>query len=294
MAVPSTITDLSENAASNSPAGSDSIGTNADNFIRAQGAILRQETAGDYNDVASAATVDLGAEATRHIRITGTTTITGFGTVAAGVEREVRFAGALTLTHNGTSLILPGAANITTAANDCLTAVSLGSGNWIVTMYQKATGYAPLVSPALTGTPTAPTAAAGTNTTQIATTAFVAANTAHKTGSFDRDISTASGTQAITGLGFTPRSIEFKAAVGATVQASWGSSDGTTHKCISSNYNGNAGQFASNDAAIFIYVDASNYYSGVVSALGADGFTITWTKTGSPTGTARISYTAHR
>lgn len=33
--------------------------------------------------------------------------------------------------------------------------------------------YAPLVSPALTGTPTAPTANAGTNTTQIATTAFV-------------------------------------------------------------------------------------------------------------------------
>ena len=34
---------------------------------------------------------------------------------------------------------------------------------------------ADLVSPALTGTPTAPTAASGTNTTQIATTAFVAA-----------------------------------------------------------------------------------------------------------------------
>jgi len=34
---------------------------------------------------------------------------------------------------------------------------------------------APLASPALTGTPTAPTAGAGTNTTQIATTAFVAA-----------------------------------------------------------------------------------------------------------------------
>jgi len=33
---------------------------------------------------------------------------------------------------------------------------------------------APLASPALTGTPTAPTAAAGTNTTQVATTAFVA------------------------------------------------------------------------------------------------------------------------
>jgi hypothetical protein len=37
---------------------------------------------------------------------------------------------------------------------------------------------APLASPALTGTPTAPTATAGTNTTQIATTAFVQAATA--------------------------------------------------------------------------------------------------------------------
>lgn len=35
--------------------------------------------------------------------------------------------------------------------------------------------YAPLASPALTGTPTAPTAAANTNTTQIATTAYVQA-----------------------------------------------------------------------------------------------------------------------
>lgn len=34
-------------------------------------------------------------------------------------------------------------------------------------------GAAPLASPALTGTPTAPTAAAGTNTTQLATTAYV-------------------------------------------------------------------------------------------------------------------------
>lgn len=38
------------------------------------------------------------------------------------------------------------------------------------------TGMAPLASPALTGTPTAPTAAIGTNTTQIATTAYVTQN----------------------------------------------------------------------------------------------------------------------
>ncbi|MFX4959698.1 hypothetical protein ABTC43_19995, partial [Acinetobacter baumannii] len=34
-------------------------------------------------------------------------------------------------------------------------------------------GAAPLASPALTGTPTAPTAAVATNSTQLATTAFV-------------------------------------------------------------------------------------------------------------------------
>lgn len=39
---------------------------------------------------------------------------------------------------------------------------------------------APLASPALTGTPTAPTAAVGTNTTQIATTAFVRAEIADR------------------------------------------------------------------------------------------------------------------
>lgn len=46
---------------------------------------------------------------------------------------------------------------------------------------------APLNSPAFTGTPTAPTAAAGTNTTQLATTAFVsAAVAAGNTGSFNK------------------------------------------------------------------------------------------------------------
>jgi hypothetical protein len=38
-----------------------------------------------------------------------------------------------------------------------------------------AANYAPLVSPAFTGVPTAPTASAGTNTTQVATTAFTKA-----------------------------------------------------------------------------------------------------------------------
>ena len=47
------------------------------------------------------------------------------------------------------------------------------AGGHPVAMKADLNSYAPLNSPVLTGTPTAPTAAAGTNTTQVATTAFV-------------------------------------------------------------------------------------------------------------------------
>lgn len=48
----------------------------------------------------------------------------------------------------------------------------------LATLSQEVARKAPLASPALTGTPTAPTPAVGDNSTQIATTAFVAANAA--------------------------------------------------------------------------------------------------------------------
>lgn len=139
MAIPTVITDLSATIASNAPAGGDQAFPNIDDYLRAAYGFIRQ---GDTkaSDIASAATVDLGAAVGRIVDVTGTTTITSFGTVAAGIWRIVRFTGALTLTHNATSLILPGAANITTAAGDCLVAVSLGSGNWVVTHFQRKSG----------------------------------------------------------------------------------------------------------------------------------------------------------
>lgn len=96
----------------------------------------------DFVNVASATTCDIGAASSPNVNITGTTTITGFGTKTAGVKRFLKFAGSLTLTHNGTSLILPGAANITTAAGDTAVFVSEGSGNWRCLGYQKASGLA--------------------------------------------------------------------------------------------------------------------------------------------------------
>jgi hypothetical protein len=92
--------------------------------------------------IASAATTDIGAAAGNFVHVTGTTTITALGTVQAGTRRVVTFDGALTLTHNATSLILPSGANITTAANDCAAFISEGSGNWRCVAYQKANGQA--------------------------------------------------------------------------------------------------------------------------------------------------------
>lgn len=89
--------------------------------------------------IASAATCSIGGTTKVRVEITGTTTITSFGT-AVNKIRWGRFSGALTLTHNATSLILPGGANITTAAGDTFFATSDGSSNWRVHRYTKANG----------------------------------------------------------------------------------------------------------------------------------------------------------
>ena len=119
-------------------------------------------------DVASAGTTNIGAAASNNVRITGTTTITSFGTAASGVTRQLRFAGALTLTHNATSLILPGAASVVTMAGDTATAVSLGSGNWVVTEFQPATTAGMRL---LAGAPAIPTNAAGVGKVESIVTA---------------------------------------------------------------------------------------------------------------------------
>ena len=79
--------------------------------------------------IASAASCDLGAAGSLFVQITGNTTITSFG---AGTNklRFVRFAQALTLTHNATSLILLGNASRSTAAGDVGIYASDASGNW--------------------------------------------------------------------------------------------------------------------------------------------------------------------
>lgn len=70
----------------------------------------------DAFDVASAATIDLTDVEDPLVRITGTTGITAI-TMNPNQLLIAIFVGALTVTHNGTTLNLPGATNWTTAAN---------------------------------------------------------------------------------------------------------------------------------------------------------------------------------
>lgn len=106
-------------------------------YIRKDGHPLVAQAA----TIASASTTDLGSNIAENITVSGTTTITSFGSTApTGTTKFVSFSGALILTHNGTSLILPGAANITTAAGDCLIARHESSGNWRVLTFLRSAG----------------------------------------------------------------------------------------------------------------------------------------------------------
>jgi hypothetical protein len=143
MPVPSTLSDLSTTASANSPQGTESAKGTIDDYLRSHAAFIAQLNAlvaGATVTLASGATVAIGAAQSLNIAITGTSTISAFDTAAEGVMRWVAFAGALTLTHNATSLVLPGAASLAVSAGDVAVFKSLGGGNWKCVAYQPAAG----------------------------------------------------------------------------------------------------------------------------------------------------------
>ena len=84
--------------------------------------------------IASAATTTIGtAGLGDYIHITGTTGITSFGTASsAGIRRTLIFDSGLTITHNATSLICPGAVNIVAVAGTVIEVVAETTSNWRV------------------------------------------------------------------------------------------------------------------------------------------------------------------
>lgn len=96
-------------------------------------------------NLASATNCNLGAQTSPKVSITGTTTVASLnpssGTMYPNSLRWVRFTGALTLT-NGANLILPGGANIATAAGDTAIFMSDATSTpiWRCMFYQRADG----------------------------------------------------------------------------------------------------------------------------------------------------------
>jgi hypothetical protein len=111
-------------------------------------------------------------------------------------------------------------------------------------------------------------------------------------GRLTRGMTAASGPVEYTGVGFTPKAILF---MGASPVVANSSSIGVATPLADGNlFNDNQVAFAgSAAAAIMICTAAPNQrQDATVSVWGTDGFTLSWAKTGSPTGTAVIIYLA--
>lgn len=91
------------------------------------------------SDVASANALVLGVDG-NYFDIIGTTAITSIGTLGIGTFVTLHFDGILTLTHHSTNLILPSAANITTAAGDEAVFFEYDAEDWRCVVYSRADG----------------------------------------------------------------------------------------------------------------------------------------------------------
>lgn len=100
-------------------------------------------------------------------------------------------------------------------------------------------------------------------------------------------------TQAITGIGFRPSVVRLEASVDGTAIASWGIYDGSVNRCI---YHRNEGYFNVTESAgsLFLVTAIEVRQKASVSSLDDDGFTLSWIKEGSPTGSAVIIATCYR
>ena len=125
------------------------------------------------SSVADGVTSVGGTGTVNGITLTGTVTSTGnltLGGTLANVNLTSQVTGTLPIANGGTGTTSTTFANLTTNVTGTLPVANGGTG------VTSSTGTGSTVlsaSPTFTGTPAAPTAATNTNTTQIATTAFV-------------------------------------------------------------------------------------------------------------------------
>ena len=97
-----------------------------------------------------------------------------------------------------------------------------------------------------------------------------------------------SGDVAYTGVGFTPTSIDAFGGIDATAQVFHGKSDSAKGVMVTHLNSSSAWKY--NATYLVIISIAAGEQLAVLKSYDADGFTLTWTKTGTPTGTATLYF----
>lgn len=123
------------------------------------------------------------------------------------------------------------------------------------------------------------------------------ADSRFKVGSFTRDTSVASGDVAITGVGFQPKFLLMMCGENGAQSFSFGFDDGVTKGAMINAGIISAGVWFLNGADSALFYDnagGTSYTRGRVASFGADGFTYTFDKVGTPTGTITMQYVAFR
>ena len=117
------------------------------------------------------------------------------------------------------------------------------------------------------------------------------ANTRFTVITATRDFATATGNVAYTGAGFAPKAVMIFAVGETFTAATWGMSDGTTSSGIADySVAGTGANLWTSSGGNWVNLQkaAGEGQGATLASLDADGCTLAWTKTGSPTGTAYL------
>lgn len=114
-----------------------------------------------------------------------------------------------------------------------------------------------------------------------------------KVVSATKDMAAATADVAYTGVGFKPVAIMAVAAINGTIQYATGFADaGLTSGNL---YNAQASTNANVDGSFLaVWAAGGGAQTGTLKSLDSDGFTMTWTKYLSPTGTLTIRFICFR